>query len=70
MCTIPDIFVIIGAIPHRFAAFGQGTGPIVLSSVYCQEDENLLVNCSFSYGSGDCFHNEDAGVQCLESPSK
>ena len=49
----------------RYAAFGQGTGPIWLDYVQCVGDEIGISDC---YHTGwelfNCRHNRDAGVVC------
>ncbi|NXL53168.1 DMBT1 protein, partial [Podilymbus podiceps] len=49
------------------AAFGQGSGPIWLDEVDCAGTEAALSLCQArSWGSHNCNHGEDAGVQCTE----
>ena len=45
------------------AAFGQGTGPVLLNNIRCTGTEFSLLSCSRS-GTPYCFHSSDAGVVC------
>ena len=52
----------------RYAAFGEGRGPIWLDDLGCTGTENSLINCShYGLGSHNCRHHEDAGVVCGSS---
>ena len=52
------------------AAFGEGSGDIILDNVECVGTETDLFSCP-SNGplSHNCGHGEDAGVQCISTPS-
>ena len=50
------------ALPN--AAFGQGSGAIVLDNVACTGSEGSLVNCPYDPHTADCFHSQDASVRC------
>ncbi|KAJ7315899.1 hypothetical protein JRQ81_002061 [Phrynocephalus forsythii] len=51
------------------AAYGEGSGPIVLDDVNCDGTEKYLAQCS-SQGwlNHNCGHGEDAGVVCQSKP--
>ncbi|XP_054422076.1 macrophage scavenger receptor types I and II [Pteronotus mesoamericanus] len=50
---------------HKEANFGQGTGPIWLSEVYCFGRESSIEECKIrQWGVRTCSHKEDAGVTC------
>ena len=47
------------------AAYGEGTGPILLDNVNCYGSESSIWQCpANAVGSHDCTHGEDAGVSC------
>ena len=48
------------------AAFGQGSGSILMDDVACTGSEHTLTACSY-ITSHNCGHGEDAGVQCQAS---
>lgn len=47
------------------AAFGQGSGAIVLDNVACTGSEERLINCPYDSHTGDCYHSQDASVRCF-----
>ena len=48
------------------AVYGEGVGPILLDHVRCNGEEPELVNCTHNgFNVHECFHNEDASVDCL-----
>nr|XP_054756229.1 deleted in malignant brain tumors 1 protein-like isoform X2 [Lytechinus pictus] len=50
---------------NGLARYGQGTGPIYLDDVFCEENEARLDACvSNGWGINNCEHSEDAGVYC------
>ena len=55
----------IAAVPVYRAAFGQGTGPLLLYTVGCTGTESSLLSCSHRVvGVNYCSHSNDAGVVC------
>ena len=60
----------IGAQAVSFAAYGQGTGPILLDDVACTGTETRLIECRASpITVHNCVHFEDASVRCQAPPS-
>ena len=50
---------------HSSAAFGEGSGGILLDDLTCNGREGNLLECSHrGIGSHNCGHHEDAGVTC------
>ena len=50
------------------AAFGQGTGPILLDNLACTGNEARLFDCpNNGIGIHNCAHSEDAGVVCNQT---
>ena len=63
-CFFPFFFLFI-AIAVTRAAFGQGTGLLVLYNVGCTGTEFSLLSCSHQVvGITSCSHFKDAGVVC------
>ena len=49
------------------AYYGAGSGQIWLDSLECSGNEDTLSECPHEgWGSHDCSHSEDAGVQCCK----
>ena len=57
------LMLYVGASSLSNAAFGQGSGPIVLDNVNCRGTESRLLDCTAAFNH-NCVHNEDAGVRC------
>ena len=54
-----------GATAFVGAAFGQGTGPILLDNVRCNRREQRLIDCPHNgIGIHNCLHSDDAGLRC------
>jgi len=62
-------FYNVVATAYSSAAFGRGSGPILIDNVACTGRENRLIDCTFDNHTGDCSHSEDAGVRCYSPPS-
>ena len=55
----------LGAEALSYAAFGQGSGSILLDNVQCTGSELYLTSCpNNGLYVHDCSHSEDAGVRC------
>jgi len=55
----------IGATAQGQAAYGQGTGDIILDNVGCVGTEESLFQCPHNGATiHNCAHSEDAGVTC------
>ena len=47
------------------AAFGQGTGTVLLNALQCYGNETNLTQCTGAdFGTAPCPHSRDAGVTC------
>lgn len=44
--------------------FGEGSGPVMFSSVACSGTEYKLFECGNTVLGSTCGHTEDAGVIC------
>ncbi|CAI8015959.1 Scavenger receptor cysteine-rich type 1 protein M130 [Geodia barretti] len=54
--------------PQR-ARYGQGSGPIWMDEVYCNERNTRLEECQFGgWGGHNCRHREDASAICEDFP--
>ena len=54
-----------------FAAFGRGTGTILLDGVSCTTGKSNIFECRHNgFENHDCSHSEDAGVRCGGVPSE
>lgn len=54
----------LGATPRINAAFGAGSGNILLDNVACTGDEANITSCVADTNTADCTHSRDAGVTC------
>ena len=55
----------VGAVARTDAAYGQGTGAILLDDVLCNGLEYRLFDCAHrGIEVTNCDHSKDAGVQC------
>ena len=56
----------VGATTRLNAAFGQGTGQIILGDVGCTGVESRLIDCANTgLGIDYCSHSQDVGVVCI-----
>ncbi|XP_035663840.1 neurotrypsin-like [Branchiostoma floridae] len=53
-----------GGVSASLPAFGEGTGPIWLGDVTCEEDDVSITSCRFSWEPSDCDHSQDVAVVC------
>jgi len=67
---MPPTYSSLGSTALSRAAFGQGTGAILLDNVACRGTETRLVDCpSNPIGIHNCAHSEDASVRCVGKQS-
>ncbi|VDI37011.1 Hypothetical predicted protein [Mytilus galloprovincialis] len=54
------------------AHFGPGNGSVILSTLKCSGNENIIDSCGSDgwYKTGTCAHSTDAGVVCLRHANK
>ena len=63
--TITCFFSIIASLVQCCAAYGPGSGNIVLDDLGCTGSEASLTVCPHSgLNNHNCAHTEDAGVIC------
>lgn len=56
--------LILDATAVSSAFYGEGGGPILVSSLECVGNETNLLECAFDPDTSLCSHSQDAGVQC------
>ena len=61
-----------GAVAQANAAYGQGTGSVLLTTLQCVGNETSLVNCTGAdfLETSPCPHRRDAGVMCQRRQGK
>ena len=63
MCRMLNLSAPIAA--PMYAAFGEGRGPVWLTSLQCIGNEKSLLDCSHrGLGVGYSSHNRDVSVVC------
>ena len=63
--TLSTLFFLDTGIPTRRAFFGEGIGPVHLSSAGCTSEDTDLLDCAIDKSAVNrCDHSEDAGVIC------
>ena len=56
----------IGTEVFRDPVFGEGTGPIFLQGVTCEDGEDTLLQCAKNpIGVHMCDHSQDTGLRCI-----
>ena len=55
-----------GAVARSSAAYGQGSGSVLQTTLQCIGNETALINCSGAsfLTNPPCQHSRDAGVMC------
>ena len=58
----------IGAIPIYNGYFDKGIGPVHMTNVNCNGNEDSLTQCTYTNGIGvdNCYHGKDVGVICSQ----
>ena len=53
-------------VAYRHAYYGLGTGPVLLSGLFCRGSEVAILECPryYSIGATTCSHQQDVGVAC------
>ena len=47
------------------SVYGEGSGPIWLTSLQCQGDEENVTDCRHDdWGATDCQHSDDVSISC------
>ena len=60
-----SILSCIDAVAATGAAFGPGTGTVLLNALQCYGNETNLTQCAGAdFGTAPCPHSRDAGVTC------
>lgn len=64
-CQTDKLICHTGSTSRCCAAFGRGTGQIVLDNLACVGTETSLFNCpANAIGVHNCAHSEDVGIVC------
>lgn len=61
------------ALPGRLvdaAAFGPGSGPVLLDRARCNGFARGINDCQFSLNTASCGHAQDVGLVCNAPPSE
>ena len=62
------LLLLIGVIPVYNGYFGKGIGPVHMTNVNCNGNEDSLTQCTYTNGIGvdNCYHGKDVGVICSQ----